>query len=59
MASFRTALLATAVSALSLAATPAVLANGLTLTNYTTTSGLGNNSVRGVYASDGNVYAAK
>ena len=58
MASFRTALLATAASALSLAATPAALANGLSFTNYTTTSGLGSNNVRGVYADGGNIYAA-
>jgi uncharacterized membrane protein len=61
MASFRTALLATAATALSLAATPAALANGLTFTNYTTTStnnGLGSNSVYGVYASGSNIYAA-
>jgi hypothetical protein len=55
MSSFHTALLATA---LSLAATPAALANGLTFTNYTTASGLGNNKVRGVYASGSNIYAA-
>jgi hypothetical protein len=55
MASFRNALLATA---LSLAATPAALANGLTFTNYTTDSGLGNNFVWGVYASGSNIYAA-
>ena len=58
MASYRTALLATAATALSLAATPAALANGLTFTNYTTTSGLGNNYVNGVYASGSNIYAA-
>jgi len=58
MASFLTALLATAATALSLAATPAALANGLTFTNYTTTSGLGADLVRGVYASGGNIYAA-
>ena len=51
MASFRTALVATA-------ATPAALANGLTFTNYTTTSGLGSNYVYGVYASGSNIYAA-
>jgi hypothetical protein len=58
MASFRTALLATAASALSLAATPAALANGLSFTNYTTTStnnGLGNNLVTGVYANGSNI----
>ena len=58
MASFRNALLATA---LSLAATPAALANGLTFTNYTTTSTnnrLGSNFVWGVYASGSNIYAA-
>jgi hypothetical protein len=58
MVSFRTALLATAASALSLAATPAALANPLTFTNYTTSNGLGNNSVRGVYASGSSIYAA-
>jgi len=58
MASFRTALVATAASALSLAATPAALANGLTFTNYTTSSGLGNNFVSGVYASGSIIYAA-
>ncbi|MEI6112325.1 MAG: hypothetical protein WCP63_11755 [Cyanobium sp. ELA712] len=61
MASFRTALLATAATALSLAATPAALANGLTFTNYTTTStcgGLGSNRVYGVYASGSSIYAA-
>jgi hypothetical protein len=58
MVSFRTALLATAASALSLAATPAALANPLTFTNYTTANGLGNNSVRGVYASGSSIYAA-
>jgi hypothetical protein len=51
MASFRTALLATAASALSLAAAPAALANGLSFTNYTTANGLGDNFVFGVYAS--------
>ncbi len=58
MASFRTALLATAATALSLAATPASLANGLTFTNYTTSNGLGNDIVTGVYADGGNIYAA-
>jgi hypothetical protein len=58
MASFRTALLATAASALSLAATPAALADPLSFTNYTTANGLGNNSVRGVYASGSSIYAA-
>ena len=58
MTSYRTALLATAATALSLAATPAALANGLTFTNYTTASGLGDNSVNGVYASGSNIYAA-
>jgi len=59
MVSFRTALLATAASALSLAAAPAALANGLTFTNKTTAnSGLGSNSVSGVYASGSNIYAA-
>jgi len=58
MASFRAALLATAATALSLAATPAALANGLTFTNYTTADGLGDNFVYGVYASGSNIYAA-
>jgi len=58
MTSYRTALLATAATALSLAATPAALANGLTFTNYTTASGLGDDLVRGVYASGSNIYAA-
>ena len=58
MASFRTALLATAVSALSLTATPAALANGLSFTNYTNTNGLGSDSVYGVYAICINIYAA-
>jgi hypothetical protein len=58
LASFRTALVATAASALSLAATPAALANGLSFTNYTTAQGLANNNVRGVYASGSNIYAA-
>ena len=49
MASFRTALLATAASALSLAAAPAALANGLSFTNKTTSNGLGSNDVRGVF----------
>ena len=58
MASFRTALLATAASALSLAATPAALADGLSFTNYTIGNGLVNNTVRGVYASGSSIYAA-
>jgi hypothetical protein len=58
MASFRTALVATAASALSLAATPAALANGLSFTNYTTAQGLANNNVQGVYASGSSIYAA-
>jgi len=58
MASFRTALLATAATALSLAATPAALANGLSFTNYTTAQGLGNDNLFGVYASGSNIYAA-
>jgi len=41
MASFRNALLVTAATALSLAATPAALANGLSFTNYTAGNGLG------------------
>ena len=58
MASFRTALLATAASALSLAATPAALADGLSFTNYTTANGLGSNFMRGVYASGSSIYVA-
>jgi len=58
MASFRTALLATAASALSLAAAPAALADGLSFSNYTTANGLGDNRVYGVYASGSNIYAA-
>ena len=58
MASFRTALLATAASALSLAATPGALANPLTFTNYTTANGLGDNDVQGVYASGSSIFAA-
>jgi hypothetical protein len=59
MTSFRAALLATAAAALSLAAAPAALANGLTFTNKTTAnSGLGSNSVQGVYSSGSNIYAA-
>ncbi|MFN5463492.1 MAG: hypothetical protein ACK5CQ_00415, partial [Cyanobacteriota bacterium] len=42
-----TALLVTAATGLSLAATPAALANGLTFTNKTTSEGLGSNDVRG------------
>ncbi len=58
MASFRAALLATAATALSLAATPAALANPLTFTNKTTTDGLGSDGVFGVYASGSSIYAA-
>ena len=58
MASFRTALLATAASALSLSASPAALADGLSFTNYTTGNGLVNNAVTGVYASGSSIYAA-
>ena len=58
MISLRTALLASAATALSLAAAPGALANGLTFTNYTTTNGLGNNVVRSVYAKGGTIYAA-
>ena len=58
MSSYRTALLATAATALSLAATPGALANGLSFTNYTTANGLGNNIVYGVYASGSSIYAA-
>jgi hypothetical protein len=61
MASFRTALLATAASALSLAAAPAALADGLSFTNYTTSNtsgGLGSDFVYSVYASGSRIYAA-
>jgi ABC-type phosphate transport system substrate-binding protein len=58
MASFRTALLATAATALSLAAAPGALAGPLSFTNYTTTSGLGSDFVFGVYASGSTIYAA-
>ena len=58
MASFRTALVASAATALSLAATPAALANGLAFTNYTTANGLGDDFLRGVYASGSSIYAA-
>jgi len=52
-------LLASAAAAISVAvATPAALANGLSFTNYTTTNGLVNNTVRGVYASGSSIYAA-
>ena len=57
MASFRAALLATAAGALSLAATPAALADGLSFTNYTTGNGLGSDTVSGVYASGSSIYA--
>ena len=58
MVGFRTALLATAASALSLTATPAALADGLSFTNYTTANGLGSNFMHGVYASGSSIYAA-
>jgi hypothetical protein len=58
MPRFRAALLATAATALSLGATPAALADGLSFTNYTISNGLGNNLVYGVYASGSNIYAA-
>jgi hypothetical protein len=58
MPRFRVAPLATAATALSLGATPAALADGLSFTNYTTANGLGNNFVRGVYASGSSIYAA-
>ena len=58
MPRFRTALLATAATTLSLAATPGALANGLSFTNYTTANGLGANNVYGVYASGSSIYAA-
>ena len=58
MASFRTALLATAAATLSLAATPGALANGLSFINKTTSDGLGANGVPGgVYASGSSLYA--
>ncbi len=53
-----TALLVTAATGLSLAATPAALANGLSFTNYTSSnSGLANDFVYAVYASGTNIYA--
>ena len=58
MPRFRGALLPTAATALSLGATPAALADGLSFTNYTTSNGLGENRVYGVYASGSNIYAA-
>ena len=52
-------LLASAAAAISVAAaTPAALADGLTFTNKTISNGLGNNNVRGVYASGSSIYAA-
>jgi hypothetical protein len=59
MISLRIALLASAATALSLAAAPEGLA--LTFTNYTTThtsGGLGSNFIPGVYASGSTIYAA-
>jgi len=56
MTSLRTALLATAATALSLAAAPGALA--LTFTNITSANGLGDNLVNGVYASGSTIYAA-
>ena len=58
MVSYRTALLATAATALSLAATPGALADGLSFVNKTTADGLGGNYVFGVYASGSSIYAA-
>lgn len=55
MASFRTPLLVTAATALSLGATPAALANLTNWNTYTTNNtagGLGGNTVNGVYATD-------
>lgn len=59
MISIRTALLASAATVLSLAATPAALARGLSIsrdggsswTNITAANGLGSNNVLDVYAS--------
>jgi hypothetical protein len=56
MISLRTALLASAATALSLAAAPGALA--LTFTTRTTANGLGSNVVNGVYASGSTIYAA-
>ena len=47
-----------AASAICLAVTPDALADSLTFTNYTTSSGLGGNTVNGVYASGTTAYAA-
>ncbi len=58
MASFRNALLATAATAFSLAATPGALAAPLTFINKTTANGLGDNILLDVYASGSNIYAA-
>jgi len=59
MASFRVALLSTAATALSLAATPAALADPLTFTSKTSgNSGLASNNLLGVYANGNNIYAA-
>jgi hypothetical protein len=53
------AIAALAVFALAGAAAPSPAAAGIvTFTNYTTTNGLGNNNVRGVYAIGSTVYAA-
>jgi len=49
---------ALAAISLSLTATPAALADGLSFTNYTTTNGLGSNFAYGVYASGSSIYAA-
>jgi hypothetical protein len=59
MSSFRTALLVTASTALSLAATPAALADPLTFTSKTSGySGLASNSLLGVYTNCNNIYSA-
>jgi hypothetical protein len=58
MPRFRAALLATTATALSLTATPAALAEGLSFINKTTANGLGDNTVLGVYASGSSIYAA-
>lgn len=58
MPRFRAALLATADTVLSLGATPAALADGLSFSNYTTANGLGNNRGNAVYVSGSSIYTA-
>ena len=50
--------LAPAATAISLAASPAALANGHSLTNKTTDSGIGGNQAIRVNANSGNIHAA-